>query len=339
MSGEAEVLGAITVAVGSAETGLRLDRWFKRHYPQVPHALLEKWLRTGQVRLDGKRVTAGVRVEAGQSVRVPPVPAAPVRPPATGRPAAPSQAQADALKRAVLYRDDDMIILDKPAGLAVQGGTGMAHHLDGMLDVLAAGGERPRLVHRLDKDTSGVLVLARSAASAAVLGQAFRGREVRKLYWALVVGVPAEDVGAIRAPLAKAGSAGSERIGVDAAAGVPAVTHYRVLERVGRRAAWLELEPETGRTHQLRVHCQVVGTPILGDGKYGGRAAFLSEAGIGQRLHLHARAIALALPARPAIVVAAPLPAHMRETWRFLGLPVETERQTLERWSRTGQRR
>lgn len=339
MSGNAEVVGALTVAVDGAEAGLRLDRWFKRHFPQVPHALLEKWLRTGQVRLDGKRAAASARVAAGQCVRVPPAPAAAQpRPPAASRPAPPSQAEALALKRAVLYRDDDMIILDKPAGLAVQGGTGIAQHLDGMLDVLAAGGERPRLVHRLDKDTSGVLVLARTAASAAALGQAFRGHSVRKLYWALVVGEPPAAEGEIRAPLAKGGSAGSERVGVDAGTGLHAVTHYRVLERIGRRAAWLELEPETGRTHQLRVHCQVLGTPILGDGKYGGRAAFLNEAGIGRRLHLHARAIAVALPARPAIVVAAPLPTHMRETWAFLGLPVETERQTLERWWRTGQR-
>ena len=339
MNGDQDTaLGAAgTVPVGNAEAGLRLDRWFKRHYPQVPHGLLEKWLRTGQVRLDGKRVSAGARVEAGQIVRVPPVPAPPPRPPSASRPAAPSQEDASALQRAVLYRDDDMIILDKPAGLAVQGGTGLAQHLDGMLDVLAAGGERPRLVHRLDKDTSGVLVLARTAASAAALGQAFRGRAVRKLYWALVVGVPAEDAGEIRAPLAKDGSAGSERVGVDRVHGAVAVTHYRVLERIGRRAAWLELEPETGRTHQLRVHCQVLGTPILGDGKYGGRAAFLNDAGIGRRLHLHARAIAVALTAKAAIAVAAPLPSHMRETWAFLGLPVETERQTLERWRRTGQ--
>lgn len=339
MNGDQDAtLGAAgTVPVGNAEAGLRLDRWFKRHYPQVPHGLLEKWLRTGQVRLDGKRVSAGARVEAGQIVRVPPVPAPPPRPTAESRPVPPSQADALALKRAVLYRDDDMIILDKPAGLAVQGGTGIAQHLDGMLDVLAAGGERPRLVHRLDKDTSGVLVLARTAASAAVLGQAFRGRAVRKLYWALVVGVPAEDAGEIRAPLAKDGSAGSERVGVDRVHGAVAVTHYRVLERIGRRAAWVELEPETGRTHQLRVHCQVLGTPILGDGKYGGRAAFLNDAGMGRRLHLHARAIAVALQAKAAIAVAAALPTHMRETWAFLGLPVETERQTLDRWWRTRQ--
>ncbi len=339
MNGETGAPGAVTVAVGSAEAGLRLDRWFKRHYPHVPHALLEKWLRTGQVRVDGKRVTASARVEAGQSVRVPPLSATPERARLPRSPAPTSAAEASALKRAVLYRDDDMIILDKPAGLAVQGGSGTATHLDGMLDVLADGAERPRLVHRLDKDTSGVLVLARSAASAAALGQAFRGRAVRKLYWALVVGVPSPAEGEIRAPLAKDGGAGSERMGIDAAAGAPAVTRYRVLERVGRRAAWLELEPETGRTHQLRVHCMALGTPILGDGKYGGRAAFLSEAGVGRRLHLHARAIAVVLPGKPAVVVAAPLPAPMRETWAFLGLPLETERQTLERWPRGGEKR
>lgn len=339
MNGAAEPTGAITLAVGSADAGLRLDRWFKRHYPQVPQALLQKWLRTGQVRVDGRRVSAGARVEAGQSVRVPPLSAALEQSPRPRGPALPSSAEVDTLKRAVLYRDADMIILDKPAGLAVQGGTGTATHLDGMLDGLAAGGERPRLVHRLDKDTSGVLVLARSATSAAALGQAFRGRAVAKLYWALVVGVPAPAEGEIRLPLAKEGGAGRERMGVDAAAGAPAVTRYRVQERIGKRAAWLDLEPETGRTHQLRVHCMALGTPILGDGKYGGRAAFLSEAGVGRRLHLHARAIAIALPGKPAIVVAAPLPAHMRATWAFLGLPIETERKTLERWPRAGQTR
>lgn len=326
--------GAVAgIEVAADEAGLRLDRWFRRHYPRIPHGRLERWLRLGQVRVDGHRAQAGQRLTAGQTIRVPPV-----GDDLDTALAAPQRA-ADTVERRtvagwVLYQDDDVVVINKPAGLAVQGGTGVGRPLDAMLDGLAYNGERPRLVHRLDKDTAGVLVLARSAAAAASLASAFRTGSVRKLYWAMVVGAPAADAGRIDAPLGKraASGGGGERVVVDADAGARAITAYRVRERVGRRAAWLELEPHTGRTHQLRVHCLALGTPILGDGKYGGRSAFLAETGSSARLHLHARAISFAHPAGGVRRVVAPLPEHMRATWAFFGLAVESSDETLARW-------
>jgi len=311
-----------TVRVAADEDGLRLDRWFRRHYPELTHGRLEKLLRTGQVRVDGGRVKSGFRLVAGQTVRVPPL----------GRPsnrAAPEKpvAAADArmLAARVLYKDDDVIVIDKPAGLAVQGGTGTHRHLDAMLDALRFGGERPRLVHRLDRDTSGVLVLARTAQAAAKLAAAFRGRDARKVYWAAVAGVPHPSEGRIDAPLAKEGGPKGERVAVENEDGQRAVTRYRVADRAGKRAAWLVLEPETGRTHQLRVHAAALGTPILGDGKYGGKGAFLAGGGIAPKLHLHARAIRIPHPRSGTIEVAAPLPEHMAATWRFLGFGSSNE--------------
>ena len=265
--------GAETIAVGAEDAGLRLDRWFKRRYPALNHARLSKLLRTGQVRLDGARVKAGVRLEPGQRIRVPPLrlSASPAPPP---RPLDPATA-AD-LRARVLYRDDWLIALDKPPGLAVQGGTKTVRHLDAMLDALTYGAsERPRLVHRLDKDTSGVLVLGRTARAAAALTAAFRRKEIHKLYWALVVGVPKPRAGRIALSLAKReGRGGGERVVADDS-GRAALTEYRVIEAAGRRLGWLELTPRTGRTHQLRAHCAALGTPILGDRKYGGAGAFL----------------------------------------------------------------
>ena len=210
------------------------------------------------------------------------------------------------------------LVLNKPPGLAVQGGSKTSRHLDGMLDALAdKGGERPRLVHRLDKDTSGVLVLARSTAAADRLGKAFRGRQVNKLYWALVVGEHERDQGRIDLALAKKAGARGERMERDGD-GQAAVTDFAVIDRVGRQAAWLALRPRTGRTHQLRVHCAAIGTPILGDGKYGGVAAFLS--GVPSKaLHLHARAIELPRRGGGVVGVTAPLPGHMAETWKLFG--------------------
>ena len=219
----------------------------------------------------------------------------------------------------VLYKDDDVIVLDKPAGLAVQGGTGTKRHLDAMLDALRFGADRPRLVHRLDRDTSGVLLLARTANAAAKLTAAFRSRAARKIYWAAVAGVPHPAEGRIDLPLAKAGGPKGERVAADEEEGQRAVTRYRVADRAGKRAAWLVLEPETGRTHQLRVHAEAMGTPILGDGKYGGRDAFLKGGSVSPKLHLHARAIRLPHPRGGQIEVAARLPPHMAETWRFFG--------------------
>lgn len=312
------------VEVGPDDAGLRLDRWFRRHYPHVGHGTLERWLRTGQVRLDGRRARAADRVEAGQQVRVPPaahVPTAgkPSRPPAPP----PTPEEAAELARRVLYRDEQVLVIDKPAGLAVQGGTRTTHHLDGLLDALAFDGERPRLVHRLDRDTSGVLVLARTAAAASKLAAAFASRAVHKLYWAVVVGVPRIAAGKISQPLSKRFGAAGERVGADDE-GDAAVTFYRVIEHAGSSAAWLALLPRTGRTHQLRAHCTLLGTPILGDGKYGGASAFLAEVGDATRLHLHARAIQFPHPERGTVTVEAPLPAHMGETFDFFGFDAST---------------
>jgi 23S rRNA pseudouridine955/2504/2580 synthase len=310
--------GVETVRVTGEEDGLRLDRWFKRRYPRVTHGRLEKWLRQGHVRVDGRRAKAGTRLQADQSIRVPPLGDAET--PAPQPPRAPaSAAETTALLARVLHKDDQVIILDKPAGMAVQGGTGVRRHLDAMLDALRFGGERPRLVHRLDKDTSGVMVLARTARAAAALAKAFQSRDVGKLYWAVVVGVPKPPEGRIDLALAKRPGRGGERVGPDEDGGLRAITDFRVIERAGRRAAWLALEPRTGRTHQLRAHCVALGTPILGDAKYGGSDAFLEGTELSRGLHLHARALRIPRPGGGFIAAEAPLPEHMRATWRFFG--------------------
>lgn len=313
--------GVETVEVGPDEADLRLDRWFRRHYPGLSHGRLEKLLRTGQVRVDGRRARAGQRLSPGQRVRVPPqAGGAPTAArPAKGSP--PSDADAAFVRALVIHRDDHVIALNKPPGLAVQGGTGTRRHLDAMLDALRDGErERPRLVHRLDRDTSGVLLLARSAAVASRLGRSFRGRDVRKIYWALVVGVPEIAAGRIDMPLDKRGPAGGERMAGDERTGKRAQTLYRIMGRVGNRASWLALWPLTGRTHQLRVHCAAIGTPIVGDGKYGGRHAFLQADGVARRLHLHAREISLPHPSGSGTLrVRAELPPHMVASWRMFG--------------------
>ena len=306
------------LVVGAEEAEVRLDRWFRRHFPALRHGPLEKLLRTGQVRVDGRRAKAGSRLRPGQVVRVPPLAAAPV--PAGPVPAPVPDDEAAALAARVLYRDDDVIALDKPAGLAVQGGTRTVRHLDAMLDALRFGApERPRLVHRLDKDTSGVLLLARGAGAARQLSAAFRRHEMAKLYWALTVGVPRPRRGRIDLGLAKRAGPRGERVGAAPDTGARAVTLYAVIDHAGRRAAWLALRPRTGRTHQLRVHLAAIGTPILGDGKYGGTAAFLPDLPGARQLHLHARAVRLPHPTRSALDIAAPLPPHMAASWDFFG--------------------
>ena len=306
------------ITVAEDEADLRLDRWFRRHHPHVTQGALQKMLRTGQVRVDGKRAETGTRLLPGQQIRVPPLPEAP--PPGPLRPSV-SERDAAMLERLVLYRDESVIAIDKPHGLPVQGGPGITHHLDGMLDALRFGHEdRPRLVHRLDRDTSGVLLLARSGAAAAKLAAAFRGRDAHKTYWALVVGRPHPLAGRINMPLSKQGGPRGERTapaeeGDDAST---AITDFRVVDNARKHVSWLEMNPLTGRTHQLRVHAaSALKTPILGDGKYGGAAAHLE--GMSNLLHLHARAIELPHPEGGTLSVSAPLPPHMNESFEFLG--------------------
>lgn len=297
------------------EAGLRFDRWCRQRFPQLGHGALQKLLRTGQFRLDGKRVGAGDRLAAGQTVRVPPLPEAA---PAAAL-AKPRLAPRDAafVRGLVLHEDDDVIVLNKPAGLAVQGGTGTSRHLDLMLGAFGEGEARPRLVHRLDRDTSGLLVVARSQAVARELAFAFQQHRVRKLYWAVVVGRPQRNQGEIDLALAKQGPPGRERMHADED-GRRARTAWRVLAAAGKAGAWLALLPLTGRTHQLRAHCAALGCPIQGDGKYGGKAAL--PAGAPPGLMLHAREIDLPLPGGRRLKLVAEPPASFRESLRRLGI-------------------
>jgi 23S rRNA pseudouridine955/2504/2580 synthase len=307
--------------VAEDEAGLRLDRWFRRRFPGVPHSLLEKLLRTGKLRIDGKRARANTRLVAGQVLRVP---AIEQRRDLARSGAAPQVGRDDTrrLQESVLYKDRHVLAINKPPGLAVQGGSRTTRHLDAMLDVLQfESPERPRLVHRLDKDTSGVLLLARNARAASTLTRAFRHKAARKVYWALVVGVPRPREGRIELALAKKPVGhGGERVSVAGEKeGKRAVTLYRVVEAAGSRVAWLELEPLTGRTHQLRAHCAALGTPILGDGKYGGEAAHIFSEDWGRRLQLLAREIEIEGPGKKPLHVVAPLPEHMRDAFSFFG--------------------
>ena len=312
------------IAIASDDAGGRLDRWLKRRFPGLTQGQIQKWLRTGQLRVDGHRAKAGQRLEAGQIVRIPPS-ISEVAANAASRPEIPnppriSDRDRDDLLSRILWRDDNVLAIDKPAGLAVQGGTGTTHHLDAMLDLLRFDAkERPRLVHRLDRDTAGVLLLARTARAATSLTEAFRTRTVRKLYWAAVVGLPKELQGLISLKLTKQMGRGGEKMVPDPKEGMRAETRYRVVERAGRRVAWVAMEPLTGRTHQLRVHAVAIGTPILDDGKYGGQAAFVEGDGFGKGLHLLARTIRFPDPSGRMIDVTAPLPPHMGQTWNTLG--------------------
>jgi len=305
--------------VAPDDDGIRLDRWFKRHLADASFNIVSRWARTGQLRVDGKRAAPGDRVEAGQTIRVPPAepPAAP-RP----KPVRPTLSEDEVafVNEIVIHRDPQAIVVSKPPGLATQGGTKTRTHLDGLLDGLADdAGQRPKLVHRLDKDTSGVLLLARTARSAAFFAKAFSGRTARKVYWAIVVGVPEVRDGFIDLPLAKQPGTGGEKMHVDEGeAGLAARTRYRVIERAGNRAAWVELQPLTGRTHQLRVHMAAIGHPIVGDGKYGGQEAFLTGA-ISRKLHLHARRLRIDHPDGGRIDVTAEPPEHFAETLASLG--------------------
>ncbi|MEM8623241.1 MAG: RluA family pseudouridine synthase [Pseudomonadota bacterium] len=334
----------LTIADDEAEQ--RLDRWFRRRFPQVSQGQFEKLCRKGAVRVDGGRVRAATRVGPGQTVRVPPMAEDPAAAsaervaPRVREAMAKDTALAESLRAAVLFRDDHLLVLDKPPGLAVQGGTGQTRHLGAALSALRFGrDDDPRLVHRLDRDTSGVLVLARTGAAAVALARAFRERTTEKLYLAALAGRPKPLAGTVRYGLEKAGGAGSERMQIvhpDAVAAHGSARHartdYRVVESAGGRASWAVLRPVTGRTHQLRAHMAALGTPVAGDGKYGGRSqenagdgwgASLGQA-VSRKLHLHAWRLTLPHPATGApFTVSAPLPPHMARTWSLFGWDLE----------------
>jgi 23S rRNA pseudouridine955/2504/2580 synthase len=320
-----------TFTVVDDDDGIRLDRWFKRHLPEVSFNIVSRWARTGQLRLAGKRAVPGDRIEAGQEIRVPPLDSAPARP-ARAQPRRDplTEDEEQFVREMVIYKDASAFVLNKPPGLATQGGTKTTQHLDRLLDGLAGDDGRPKLVHRLDKDTSGALLVARSARSAGHFAKAFSGRTARKIYWALVVGDVGPNEGEIDAPLAKQPGTGGEKMHISEEHGLPAKTRWRVIDRAGNRAAWLELQPLTGRTHQLRAHMASIGHPIVGDAKYGGSEAFLTG-GISRKLHLHARRIRVDAPDGGAIDVTADLPPHFAETLATIGFdPLAGDSLSLE---------
>jgi 23S rRNA pseudouridine955/2504/2580 synthase len=334
--------------IGDDEAGMRLDRWLHRRFPMISKSHLMKIVRKGEVRVSGKRADVSTRLAAGESVRVPPLRLA------SGQGPAPRRASAgdrETIRAMMLYEDRDVIVLDKPYGLAVQGGSGTTRHIDGMLEALAdKNGNRPVLVHRLDRDTSGVLLIARSRKAAAELGEFFRSRGACKIYWALVEGVPKPAQGRISMFLAKGegmveargqGRADLERMRV-AKHGDPDAQHsltlYAVVDKVAPRLAWLSMRPVTGRTHQLRAHCEAIGHPIIGDPKYNRRP--LNDParsdplravppGLEPKLHLLARRLILPHPRGGTIDVTAPLPEHMRRSFAMFGFD-ESERDPIE---------
>ena len=321
-----------SVSIDSDDDGIRLDRWFKRYYPAVGHILLQKLLRKGEVRLDGKRADASTRVAAGQAMRLPPQ-VVHAKPPEKIKPDAPAPhplATKDmgSLADRILYMDKQVIVIDKPPGLATQGGSGLTKHVDGMLDSLQyEKPDRPRLVHRLDRDTSGVLVIARTATAASGLSASLSLRDTSKVYWALTRGVPRQKHGVIKAALAKEGGHGphgrDERMTVsDDDDAKEALTEYAVMATAGADFAWVAARPITGRTHQIRVHLASLGTPIVGDFKYGGTDA-RARGDIPDKLHLHARSIDIGRPDGGRLQATAPLPPHMVKSWKLLGFDPE----------------
>jgi 23S rRNA pseudouridine955/2504/2580 synthase len=339
-------VSAKTFEVGEDEEGMRLDRWFKRRMPTLSLSHLNKIVRTGEVRVDGARVMSATRLVKGQRVRVPPLKLdAPV---ALAREI--SQTDLRALQDMILYEDRDLLVLDKPFGLAVQGGSGMTRHIDGMLASMPnERGDRPVLVHRLDRDTSGVLLVAKTRSIAADLGEIFRSRQARKIYWALVEGVPKPAQGRISLYLAKGegmDQARPARRGEDGRKKLEkmrvarhgdedarhSVTYYAIVDKAAPRLAWLSLKPITGRTHQLRAHAEAIGHPVIGDRKYGampGNDPRRNDPlrripdGVDRKLHLLARRLILPHPGGGTLDVTAPLPEHMRRAFDMFGFDVK----------------
>ena len=316
--------GVEQITVEAGEAGMRLDRWFKTHFPGLGFGHLQKLLRSGQVRVDGGRAKADTRVEPGQVIRVPPLGVdRKGSEPLTARTMR-GQDDGAVLSKMMLYEDPAVFVFNKPSGLAVQGGSGVNRHVDDMLEAFRSKkGEKPRLVHRLDRDTSGVLVVARTRLAAMKLAEAFRGRDAKKTYWALVKGVPKKREDKISTWLVKEQTLDGDRMRV-ARHGEPdsdhAVSYYRVVEQAGQTMSWLEMEPYTGRTHQLRVHAAHIGCPIIGDPKYfEADQNWEFPGGLQNRLHLHARRIVIPHPNGGVIDVTAPIPPHMRQSWNLLG--------------------
>ena len=312
--------GVQQITVIDPDAGSRLDRWFKRQFPHIPHGRVEKLLRTGQLRVDGKRAKGNARIEAGQVIRVPPLP----EPTNEKTKAEVSGPDKSFIRNLVIYEDADLLALNKPSGLAVQGGTNTTRHIDGMLPAL---GEGCRLVHRLDRDTSGVLLIAKSAASAKWAGKAFQSRRAEKIYWGITNGVPKPNAGEIKGYMAKGrldnrfgtiheGKEVMEAVRHGAAGAKHARTLYQTLSQAGQRAAWVAMMPLTGRTHQLRLHMQLLNAPIAGDPKY--MTDRPMPGGLEPQLHLHARSLSIPREGQEPLTILAHLPKHMNEAFDTL---------------------
>ncbi len=306
--------GVRHIEVSEDEDGQRLDRFLQKHLKGTPIGLLQKLMRSGQIRVNSKRVKSNTRIEMGQSVRIPPMEDK------FSDDKKLSKRDAEFIHSLVIYDDGDIIAINKPAGIATQGGTNINRHIDGMLDALKnKEGTRPRLVHRLDKDTSGVLLLARSVDIARKMGKIFQGRDIRKIYWALTVPAPEINSGEIKAPLLKAGGEGNEKMVVHEE-GQHAVTLFDIVDRAHKQIAFVAFWPRTGRTHQIRVHAAHMGCPILGDGKYGGSAAMIDGIDHVRRVHLHARSISFHHPrSNKMLTIAAPLADDLLQSWKDFG--------------------
>lgn len=316
--------GVAQITLTEKDDGLRLDRWFKEQYPGLGFGRLQKLLRTGQIRLDGKRVKASTRLEEGQTLRIPPIGEEDQK---AERKIRHNPEDRAFLKSLILHEDEDVMVLNKPSGLASQGGSGTKRHVDGLLAQFEKNGEQPRLVHRLDKDTSGLLLVAKHRKAASKLGAVFRTRSARKIYWALTVGVPRPLQGEISCFLKKQqsnipGTSGEiVRVVNQGEEGAQhSHSYYSVIEQAAQKFAWVSLKPVTGRTHQLRVHMQELGTPIYGDPKYLNLPEWEPMEGLENKLHLHARRLVIPHPSGGHLDITAPLPPHMKASWEALGL-------------------
>ena len=303
---------------------MRLDRWFKSHYPGLGFGHLQKLLRSGQVRVDGSRAKSDTRIEPGQMIRVPPLEVDRKGDSPLTQRTLRGVDDGEALSKMILFEDPKVYVFNKPSGLAVQGGSGVTRSVDSMLEAFRSKkGEKPRLVHRLDRDTSGVLVVARTRLAAMKLAEAFRGRDAKKTYWSLVKGVPPKREDKISTWLVKESTPDGDRMRVakhGEKGADHAVSYYRIVEQAAQALAWLEMEPYTGRTHQLRVHAAHIGNPIIGDPKYfEADTNWDFPGGMQNRLHLLARRIVIPHPDKGVIDVTAPLPPHMRQSWALLG--------------------
>ena len=313
--------GVQQITVEETDAGSRLDRWFKRQFPHIPHGKVEKLLRTGQLRVDGKRAKGNARIEGGQVIRIPPLP----EPSEIKKKAPINERDVAYMRSMIIYEDAEIIALNKPHGIAVQGGTGTTRHIDGLLPAL---GEGCRLVHRLDRDTSGVLLIAKNVRAAKWAGRAFQSRRAEKVYWGVTNGVPKPSGGEIKGYMAKGrldnrfgnkheGKEVMEAVRHGADGAKHAKTLYQCVAKGGQRAAWVVMQPLTGRTHQLRLHMQLLGAPIAGDPKYMTDRPL--PGGLENMLHLHARSLSLPREGQHDLYLEAPIPTHMERAFEVMG--------------------